>query len=169
LLLDRATLTDVTVAAALIAGFLVWALRTDAAARADTLPADTRSALYISVAAISGGLLGFIITALSVLLALPSGRRLGFLKKSAAWPKFPGVFIRAAWTLGAATIVFTAAIVVDDGWTPCTAMEAVAIAAAAFAVLRVAASILLLGRLVQYSLADRGEVEQGKDGDDDVP
>jgi hypothetical protein len=168
LLLDRATRTDVGVGGVLLAGFLVWALRTGGHARAATLPAGTRSAVYISAAATAGALLGFIITALSVLLALPSGRRLDFLRGSKAWRKFPSVFVRTAWTLGAATIAFTTAIVIDDDKTPSTVMEAMAIVVAAFTILRVAASVLLLGRLVRYSLEDRGQIGAVDATDDDV-
>jgi hypothetical protein len=112
-------------------------------------------------------LLGFVITALSVLLALPSGRRLGFLRRSTAWAKFPNVFVRAAWILGATLIVFTAGMLVDDDSVPSTPMEAVAIGTAGSAVLRVAACVLLLGRLVQYSFEDRGLSETKEDPDED--
>jgi hypothetical protein len=156
LLIDRPLRSDAILVLVLVGAFFGWALTTEAAGRAATLPAGTRSAIYISVAATSGALLGFVITALSVLLALPSGRRLSFLRGSEAWPKFPQVFVRAAWLLGAATLVFTAAILVDDDPKPSTPMEAVGIGTAASAVLRVAACVFLLGRLVQYSFADRG-------------
>lgn len=155
-LIDRYLWTDVAVAAALVGAFLLWALTTKATGRAATLPAGTRSAVYISIAATSGALLGFVITALSVLLALPSGRRLSFLRGSKAWPKFPAIFVRAAWALGAATVVFTAAIVVDDDRKPATLMEAIGIVVGSSAVLRVTASVLLLSRLVKYSFEDRG-------------
>jgi hypothetical protein len=167
LLIDRSLWTDVAVGAVLLGAFLGWALTTKATARDATLPPSTRSAIYISVAATSGALLGFVITALSVLLALPSGRRLGFLRGSKAWPKFPGVFVRAAWVLGAATVVSTAAIVIDDNAKPSTVTEGFGIGAASSAVLRVAACVLLLGRLVQYSFEDRGVAETANETNGD--
>lgn len=165
LLLDYPNRTDLAAAGTLLVVFLIWAVPTDASARAATLPASTRSAIYISAATTTGALLGFVITALSVLLALPSGRRLDYLRGSKAWPKFPKVFVRTAWTLGAATVVFTTAIVVDDNKTPSTAMESLAIVAATFTVLRISASVLLLGRLVQYSFDDQEDSNNTSDDD----
>src|SRR6266511_3656964 len=154
LLIDRSPWSDAVLVLVVLGLFLGWALTTEPIGRTATLPAGTRSAVYISIAATSGALLGFTIAALSVLLALPSGPRLKFLQGTAAWSKVPRVFVRAAWMLGLATLVFTAGIVVDDDARPCVAMEAIAIPVVTSAVLRVAASVLLLGRLVRYSFED---------------
>ncbi len=47
-------------------------------------------------------------------------------------------------------------------------MEAVGIVAAASAILRVAACVLLLGRLVQYSFEDRSASEPADEADEDL-
>jgi hypothetical protein len=62
--------------------------------------------------------------------------------------------VRAACILALATLVLTAGIVVDDDVRPWVAIEAIAIPVATSAVLRVAASVLLHGRLVRYSFED---------------
>jgi hypothetical protein len=112
---------------------------------ADVLTPGARSSLYGSLAATTGALLGFALTALAILTALPSTERLEALRRHPRWPRLPSAFFRAAWALLIALVLCTLGIALDAGARrPAQAYEAVAVAALALALVRVVGAIIAL-------------------------
>jgi hypothetical protein len=103
-----------------------------------------RSSLYGSLAATTGALLGFALTALAILVALPSTERLEALRRHPSWPRVPSAFFRAAGALLVALVLCTLGIALDAGTRPAQAYEAVVIAALALALVRVVGAIIAL-------------------------
>jgi uncharacterized membrane protein YedE/YeeE len=104
----------------------------------------TRSSLYGSLATTTGALLGFALTALAILIALPSTERLEALRRHPKWPRVPSAFFRAAGALLVALVLCTLGIVLDAGACPAQAYEAVAVAAVALALVRVVGAVIAL-------------------------
>jgi len=77
-----------------------------------------RSTLYSTVASIAGSLLGFVITAASVILAFANTEHLAVLRQSAHYPTIWRTFISTIRALAVLTGVAVAAIVLDRDETP---------------------------------------------------
>jgi hypothetical protein len=104
-----------------------------------------RSSLYGSLAATTGALLGFALTALAILIALPSTERLEALRRHPKWPRVPSAFFRAAGALLVALVLCTLGIALDAGARrPAQAYEAVVVAALALALVRVVGAVIAL-------------------------
>lgn len=103
-----------------------------------------RSSLYGSLAATTGALLGFTLTALAILVALPSTERLQALREHPKWPRVPTAFFRAAWALLLALILCTLGITLDAGARPAQTYEALTVAALALALVRVVCAAVAL-------------------------
>lgn len=114
-----------------------------------------RSALYISISASCAALLGFTITATSILLVLGAGPRMMWLRDQPEFQKTRGVFMYAIYALALATGVFTALIVIDTGQVGAWFLEALGTGVLALVVTRLAWVLWLLDQLLRISLADR--------------
>ena len=114
-----------------------------------------RSALYISISASCAALLGFAITATSILLVLGAGPRMTWLRDQPEFQKTRVVFMYAIYALALATVVFTALIVVDTGQVGAWLLEALGAGVLALVITRLAWVLWLLDQLLRISLADR--------------
>jgi hypothetical protein len=114
-----------------------------------------RSAFYISISASCAALLGFAITATSILLVLGAGPRMTWLRDQPEFQKTRVVFMYTIYALALATGVFTALIVIDTGQVGAWFLEAPAAGVLALVVTRLAWVLWLLDRLLFISLADR--------------
>jgi hypothetical protein len=130
----------------LVAAAFLLATRADSFAR--TLDADRRSALYGSLAGTSGALLGFVLAALAILVALPSTERVEALWDHPKWPRLPGAYLRAAWALLATLVLCTLGIAVDSATHPREPYEGVTVALLAWALVRVAAAVVALDQIL---------------------
>lgn len=117
--------------------------------------AGARSALYVSIAASCAALLGFAITATSILLVLGAGSRMTWLRDQPEFQKTRIVFMHAIYALALATALFTALIVIDTGQPGAWFLEAFGAGVLAFVVTRLAWMLWLLDQLLRISLADR--------------
>jgi hypothetical protein len=115
------------------------------------LSAPGRSSLYTSLAATSGALLGFALTALAILVALPSTDRLEALRGHPSWPRVPGAFFRAGWALLIVLVVCTLGIVIDAGAVPAKTYEAVTVFVVTLALVRVAGAIVALSLVMSVA------------------
>lgn len=122
--------------------------------------ADSRSALYISIAASCAALLGFSITATSILLVLGAGRRMDWLRKQKEYRETRVVFMYVIYALAVATVVFTALIVIDTGQVGAWFLEAPAAGVVTFVIIRLGWVLWLLDGLLRISLADGSEDSQ---------
>lgn len=113
-----------------------------------TFTKQTRGSLYSSLAGSTAALLGFVLTALAILIALPSTERLEALREHPKWPRVPSAYLRAAAMLLAALVVCTVGIPLDNEKTPWRLYEAATVAVLALAFVRVAGAVVALDQVL---------------------
>ena len=145
LVIDHRGKLDLAAPAIVVAAYLVSARSNSFDA---VLGTPTRSSLYGSLAATSGTLLGFALTALAILVALPSTQRLEALREHPQWERVPQAFFRAAWALMIALALCTLGITLDAGSRPAQGYEAVTVAALALALVRVVGAVIALDQVM---------------------
>jgi hypothetical protein len=141
IVIDYRVALDVAVPVIVTVGFIATAQSDSFKA---VLTAPGRSSLYTSLAATSGALLGFALTALAILVALPSTDRLEALRGHPSWPRVPGAFFRAGWALLIVLVISTLGIVIDAGAVPAKAYEAVTVFFVTLALVRIVGAIVAL-------------------------
>lgn len=109
---------ELGVAVVVAAAFLGWAERLGGAVAIDVVLAGNRGAVYGTVASIFGSLLGFTITAASIVLGFSSSPRLRIIRESEHYSTLWKVFGATIRALGLATIVLLAGLIVDRESTP---------------------------------------------------
>lgn len=77
----------------------------DGASRVDSIMANNRASVYRSIAAIAGSLLGFSITATSIIVRLSSRKSLTILSESEDYPTLWKTLFQTAYFLGGLTVV----------------------------------------------------------------
>ena len=100
---------SVSVAGAL----LVWAWKAPSGDKISWVVRGNRSAIYTMLGSIEGALLGFVITALSIVLTLGSDKRLAILRQAGHLRRIYSVFTGAIWPFALATVVSIAALLTD--------------------------------------------------------
>jgi hypothetical protein len=148
LLIDYRAPTELVAAATLVGAFLALATESDFAR---TMRAGVRGSLYGSLAGSSAALLGFILAALAILIALPSTERIGALREHPKWERVPSSYFRAARALLGALVLCTLGIALDGGTAPWKLYEAVAVAVVALALVRVAAAVVALDAIISVA------------------
>jgi hypothetical protein len=118
---------------------------------------STRSALYISLTTTCGALLGFSITAVTVLLALGGGRRIDWLYKDKRFAYARTIFLGAIYMLASATLFFSVLIVADAACFGKAILESLGTVAASLVILRVARVVRLLADLLHIAITDRSD------------
>jgi len=121
----------------------------------------TRSALYISLAASSGAMFGFAVTAVTILLTLGGGRRIDWLYSTRQFAYTRIILFGSIRALALSTVVFTALIVVDTHKHGSYVLEAIAAGVVALVLLRLTSVVKLLGDLLEVALQDRREKAKG--------
>jgi hypothetical protein len=119
----------------------------------ETLSEETRSTLYCSLAGTTGVLLGFVISALAILVALPSTDRLDALQKHPKWERVPSAYFRASRALVAAVILCTLGIPLDSASDPWKLYEYGTVVVLALALTRVGASLVALDQILAVARA----------------
>lgn len=127
-----------------------------------TADKGTRSALYISLATTSGALLGFAITAVVILLTIGGGRRMDWLYSDNRFGYARTILLGAIHALGAATLYYSALIVVDTANASHRLLEAVGALFLVLVVFRVLAVVRLMGDLLHIAILDRQDVGKGE-------
>jgi hypothetical protein len=108
-----------------------------------------RAAIYGTLASIFGSLLGFIITALSVVLSVSSSERLMVLRESTYYPQLWAVFTSAIRVLGMTTVFWLTALFLDRDAKTRPIILVVCLGASTLAVLRIARCVWVLQRIVE--------------------
>ncbi len=117
----------------------------------NTLSDEVRRTMYGSLAGTSGALLGFVLAALSILIALPSSERMDALREHPKWERVPGSYFRAAWALLGAVALCTLGIAVDSDKSPWQLYEAATVAVLALCLVRVAAVLVALDAIISVA------------------
>jgi MFS family permease len=102
---------EAAVALALPTGFAVWVEWTKNYGMIADVLDKNRGAVYGTLASVFGALLGFVITTLSIVAGFAS--RLVPMRKSPYYDQLWRVFTSATWSLGIATIIAAAALLLD--------------------------------------------------------
>ena len=122
---------------ALLAGYAIYAVQTEHAVLLGRLTGGTRSDLYGSLAASSGAILGFLITSLSILVALPARAALSRLQKLPAWELLLRALLVAAVLAALALVLSTVGLAIDRHDNPKQWLEAPVAAVAVAAIIQV--------------------------------
>jgi hypothetical protein len=136
---------ELAVVVALVAAFVV---STTVDNFDETLAEARRGSLYGSLAGTSGALLGFVLAALAILVALPSTERVQALQKHPKWERVPQAYFRAARALLAALVLCTLGIALDSAKAPWKLYEVAAVIVLALALVRVAAAVVALDQIL---------------------
>lgn len=148
--IDHRARSELGLTAALVVAF-VAASRT--ASFKEALNEETRSALYGSLAGTSGALLGFVLAALAILVALPSTERLQALQDHPEWKRVPSSYFRASRALLAVLVLATVGIALDSAQEPKTVYGALTVIAVSLALVRVAAAVVALDQIMAVARA----------------
>ena len=114
----------------------------------ETLSVGRRSSLYGSLAGTSGSLLGFVLAALAILVALPSSERVEALRRHPKWDRVPSAYFRAARALLAALVLCTVGIALDSAKQPWKLYEGFTVVVLTLALVRVTAAVVALDQVI---------------------
>lgn len=140
---------------ALFAGacIAIWATKFHGSTFLMRLVVHNRGQIYGTMASISGSLLGFVITAMSIVLGFSSSERLTLLKKSDHYPQLWAVFTSTIKWLGATTILWLVALVLDTDSSPKPMLLIACVTATIIAALRLIRCSWVLERIVEVLTA----------------
>lgn len=148
--IDHRVAGEVGLTIALVVAFMV---ASGPASFDETMDEETRSTLYGSLAGTSAALLGFVLAALAILVALPSTERLDALRRHPKWERVPGAYFRASRALLAVLVLATLGIAVDSATEPSTLYGALTVIAVSVALVRVAAAVVALDQILAVARA----------------
>ena len=149
-LLDRRLASQFAAAALAIT---LYARASNRLSFAATMDPGTRSTLYVAVAGAAAALLGFVLTALAVLVTLPEGGRLTELKRHQRWPRVADSYFGASRALSVLLVLSLLGVALDSGREPWLAWEYPTLAAGAVALTRCAAALVALHAVLSVSRA----------------
>lgn len=130
------------------ASFVAWAnLCGGGAILEDTLKGN-RGAVYGALASIFGSLLGFAITAVSIMVSFSTDNRLTVLRESKHYPTLWKVFTATIRTLGLATVVALFGLILDRDNHPINVVLYLTVFASVLAVLRLARCAWVLENVI---------------------
>lgn len=127
---------------------------------AETLKDDRRSDIYTSLASTAGALLGFVLAALSILVALPSTERIEALRGHPSWPRVPQSYFRAARALLGAVVFCTLGIPLDSAEQAWLAWEVATVVVLVLALVRVATAVVALDQILVVARQHEPRVER---------
>jgi len=137
------------VAALLISmAFAVWFYRFDGATCVNTILDGNRAPVYGAMASIFGSLLGFVITATSVVLGFSVSERLNVLRESTQYPKLWKTFSSTIWILGITTLVSLLCLLIDKDKAPVQFFIPIIFAFTIFSIFRISRTIWALEHII---------------------
>lgn len=115
--------------------------------------AGNRAAIYTSLTAVFGTLLGFVVTGVSVILALTDSPRFKLLRTSPYYKTLFDIYVNAAKFLALATIAAFAGVVLDREASPLPVISYLTLWLVIISSLRLFRCIWVLERLVTVATA----------------
>ncbi len=125
----------------------------------DTLKGN-RGAVYGALASIFGSLLGFAITAVSIMVGFSTDERLTVVRESKHYPTLWKVFTATIRTLGFATVVALFGLILDRDSHPVNAVQYLTVFASVLAALRLARCAWVLENVITL-VADVSKARTG--------
>jgi hypothetical protein len=114
----------------------------------DGLLQQNRPAIYQALASILGALLGFVITAISIVLAFAGMDRLELLRGSPHYGTLWSVFTQTTWILALATVCALAALILDRDAAPNRLALYLCLLTALLSAVRIARCVWVLEQLI---------------------
>lgn len=142
------------------AGFIIWGEVYAGRAVMDTLLEGNRSAVYGTLAAIFGALLGFVITAVSIVLGYVSNDEMTLVRKSAHYEDLWMVYKAAMRSLAVATIAGLLGLIFDRESNPMPVLFYLNIMTTTLAFFRLGRSIWVLENIISLTTM---QVDKPKD------
>lgn len=112
-----------------------------------------RGNIYGALASIFGSLLGFVITAVTVVIAFASDDRLAIIKESTQYQTLWKVFFAAIRALGAATLVALLALVFDHDSSPVYRLLYLILFVSLLSTVRIARCVWVLENIIEIVAA----------------
>ena len=140
--------TEGAVAIAVTIGFGGWYWWFNGAAATDCVLSGNRAALYGTTASISGSLLGFVITATSIVLGFSASDRLAVVRESAEYPTLWKTFSATIKALALSTIVALLCLLFDRDSAPVPWLVIPLVFAVLLSLLRISRTIWVLENII---------------------
>ena len=128
--------------------FSIWSEKVNAGSFVTTLLKDNREALYAALVALFGSLLGFSITAVSIVLGYANSDKLEIVRKSAHYADLWSTFRSAIKVLAFATITSLIGLILDRDALPNNLILYVNIFASILSFLRIGRCIWVLENII---------------------
>ena len=136
------------IALLLTAGFSVWFQRYGGAASVETVLEGNRATLYGTAASIFGSLLGFVITATSIVLGFSSFDRLAVVRGSEHYPTLWKTFSATTRALALATAIALVCLIWDRDSKPVSWLTVLLIFTVLLALFRIGRTIWVLEQII---------------------
>jgi hypothetical protein len=140
-------------AAVATVGFSIWLQYYGGAGFVDATLKGNRSCVYSALVSVFGSLLGFAITAVSIMIGFAGLDRLAVIRESKQYPALWKVFAAAIKALGMATVAALFGLIVDHDAAPVRTVLYFCILTATLAVLRVYRCIWALDKVICLVIA----------------
>jgi hypothetical protein len=134
-----------------------WYLRVEGSVTVNSLLKDYRQAIYGTAASVFGSLLGFIITAASIVFAVSGSERLKVLRDSQQYFTLWSVFSATIRACGLATIIAFLALIFDRDQKPMGWLLIIGVFGISLAILRIVRAIWALENVITLISAPRRE------------
>lgn len=131
--------------------FGVWFWRWSGETAICALLKNNRATLYGTLASIFGSLLGFVITATSIVLGFSASDRLAVVRESAQYPMLWKTLSSTIHALAFATVAALLCLIFDRDSAPVSYLVVSLVLATTFAVLRVGRTIWVLEHIIMLS------------------
>jgi hypothetical protein len=146
-------LAELGLALVVALAFALWAARLGGGAVVDETLKGNRATMYGAIASICGSLLGFTIAAVAIVLGYASNERLVIVRESRHYATLWRVFIAAMRSLGLATVVALAGLILDREAAPLPVVLYVCAGTTVLAALRVARCLWVFERVIELVTA----------------
>jgi hypothetical protein len=137
--------------------FGVWVILFGGSVIVESILHGNRSAVYGTLAAICGSLLGFVITALAINIGYSSNEKFEFLRKSKHYPTMWRVMLSTVKALSIATVVMIIGLVLDCDSSPNNLVLCCCVFAILFALFRLKRCIWVLDNVIHIIIIDNTE------------
>lgn len=128
---------------------LVWVTKLGGSTIVNSILKENRSAVYGALAGISGTLLGFVITALSIIIGYSASEKFEFLKKSKHYATLWEVLIKTIRALSLATIAMIIGLIFDRDNSPNNIIFCFCVFTALLSLLRIWSCIWVLENVIR--------------------
>lgn len=129
-------------------GFGIWYYLFDGATATAALLQGNRAVLFGTMASILGSLLGFVITATSIVLGFSTSDRLAVVRESAEYPTLWKTFSATIWALAFGTIIALVCLIFDRDSAPMQWLAIPLVFAVLLSLLRIARTIWVLEHII---------------------